>query len=83
MNTYSKADYQMLIVLAHEECTTEFKSYTKKKISELTNLSISKISKTLPKFIEDGYVKEGAYQKHSKTYFVIEEGLEKIKLLVG
>jgi DNA-binding transcriptional regulator GbsR (MarR family) len=76
----SKNDYKVLYAL--QECTNELKSYTIDKLHEVTKLSVSKIRLTMREFKGLGFVKEGALQHNAKTYYITQQGLEKIKALL-
>jgi RIO-like serine/threonine protein kinase len=75
----SKNDYKILYAL--QDCTTEMKSFTVEKLSDVTKLSVSKVRQTIRKFKESGFIKEGALQHNAKTYYITAEGLSKIKKL--
>lgn len=58
------------------------KSITINKISEMTELSISKVRRTINAFKEIKYIKEGIVQRNAKTYYVTKKGIEKIVKLI-
>lgn len=83
----SKNDYSVLLLLFNDGCTTEFKSYTKKCIQEKLSeekieLSLNKITNTLKTFIQMDYIKEGARQWQSKTFYLTKEGINKIEKII-
>ncbi|MBO8161355.1 MAG: transcriptional regulator [Thermosipho sp. (in: Bacteria)] len=80
---FSKNDFKILSILKENGCTTELRSYTIKKLKELTGLSENKIRNTLNTFKLTGYVKEGALQHRAKTFYITEEGINKLKELLG
>lgn len=80
---YSANDYKILFTLAANKCCNEMKAFTIKKISENTKLSVPKIRLTLQSFKREGYISEGVKHHSAKTYYVNENGLEKIKELKG
>jgi DNA-binding transcriptional regulator GbsR (MarR family) len=55
------------------------KSLTVEKISELTNLSIPKIRKSLVEFKKLSYVNEGILQRCAKTYYITKKGINYVK----
>lgn len=78
MSSLSKNDYKMLYLLYELGCTNDMKSLTIVKISKDCNLSVSKIRVSVKRFKELGYISEGIPQCCAKTYYITEQGLNKI-----
>lgn len=78
----SKNDYKMLYTLYEYGGTTEMKSLTIQKLSGLTKLSESKIRISVREFKKLGYIREGAVQHNAKTYYITEDGINKVKELI-
>lgn len=79
---YNKTDYEILYFFKKEGFDGEFKSCTIKTLVESLGYSESKIRLAINNFLKDKFVKEGIKQGQSKTYFITEEGIERIKELV-
>lgn len=77
----SKNDYKILSIFSKNGCTTELKSHTIKYLQEATELSYDKVRNTIQYFIKLGFLKEGARQHRTKTYYITREGIEKMKEL--
>ena len=77
----SKNDYKVIITLYEHECTTEMKSFTIKKLHDITDLSVNKIRDTIKSFLLKGYIAEGAAQHNAKTYYITQLGIQKINNL--
>lgn len=77
----SKNDYLTLVILLENECTTEMRSFTLKNIADITELSLSKIRKTVKMFKSMEFIKEGAVQHNAKTYYITKKGIEKLNQL--
>ena len=56
---------------------------SKKEIIIKTNLSYSKVSQSINKFINDGLIEQGLSVRTSKTYCLTDKGLEEILTLGG
>lgn len=83
MTTLSKNDYRVLVILMEYGCTTDIKAISIKKIQEFTGLSINKIRITLKYFKSTGLINEGAVEHNAKTYFISNNGKEKIHELLN
>lgn len=79
----SKNDYLVLAALYNDDCNTELKSYTINKLQLITQLSTSKIRKTIKIFLDTGYIDEGCLQRTAKTYYITKDGINKIIELKG
>lgn len=79
---YNKTDFEILYFLEKEDLKTEFKSCTVKTLSQEVKFSESKIRVAINYFLKDGFIKEGIKQGQAKTYFITEEGINKLKELV-
>lgn len=77
----SKNDYKILLKLYENNCTTEMRSYSIKKLCEITELSVNKIRSTIKTFMILDYIAEGCVQHNAKTYFITVNGIQKIKTL--
>lgn len=77
----SKNDYNVLIMLYQQECTNELKSYTLQQIHQNTNLSISKLRDTIKAFRLLNYINDGLVNNKSKTYYITQQGIEKLTQL--
>jgi DNA-binding transcriptional regulator GbsR (MarR family) len=73
---FNKSDYTILSALVSRDCYTEIRSLSIKQISDETKLSIPKIRLVLKTFLIIGYIKEGAKDGISKTYYITEKGKE-------
>lgn len=78
---YTKSDLKIFTYLISEGRTNELKSYSYKIIAEGTGLSYDKVSRTIRKAIEDGLVKEGIKDHHTKRFFITEKGINTIAKL--
>jgi DNA-binding transcriptional regulator GbsR (MarR family) len=70
------------MILYQNKCFNEFKSFSINLIKEQTQVSISKIRKSIKIFKELNYISEGAVNHSAKTYYVTETGINKIKELI-
>lgn len=75
----SKNDYKVLYQFYQYDCTNAMKSLTVEKMAELTELSVSKIRKTIKVFKELLYINEGIQQRCAKTYFITKKGINKVQ----
>lgn len=80
--TVNKNEYSILIRLKEHECTTELKSFTYDKLCKITNLSLSTVRRSIKKFLELQYVREGCKQGISKTFYITPNGIEKLKSIM-
>jgi DNA-binding transcriptional regulator GbsR (MarR family) len=78
----SKNDYKILYLFFEQGCTNEMKSMTVDKISTETNLSVSKVRKSIKVFKELLYISEGIPQGNAKTYYITKDGYKKVELLL-
>jgi DNA-binding transcriptional regulator GbsR (MarR family) len=78
MSSLSKNDYKVLYLLYELGCTNDMKSLTISKISKDCSLSIPKVRVSVRYFKELEYIKEGIPQCSAKTYYITEQGLNKI-----
>lgn len=78
----SKNDYNILVLLHNNQCNTKMKSYTIKKISQDTNLSIPKIRNAIKMFLLLNYINEGSNDASSKTYYINQNGINELKSLL-
>jgi DNA-binding transcriptional regulator GbsR (MarR family) len=58
------------------------KSLTIVKISEMSGLSVPKIRKSISAFRNLNYISEGVMQHNAKTYYVTEQGINKINSIL-
>lgn len=73
---FNKNDYKILSILDASECYSSVMSFTIKKISEETQLSIPKIRLTLKNFLIAEFIKEGAKEGVGKTFYITNKGVE-------
>lgn len=78
----SKNDYKILYQFFQYDCTNAMKSLTVEKTSELTELSVSKIRKSLVEFKKLLYISEGIPQRCAKTYYLTKKGINYVKKFV-
>lgn len=78
----SKNDYKILYQFFQYDCTNPMKSLTVEKTSELTELSVSKIRKSLVEFKKLLYISEGIPQRCAKTYYLTKKGINYVKKFV-
>lgn len=76
---FNKNDYKILENLIGYECYSITRSFTIKKMSEITKLSEIKIRQTMKLFLMCDLVKEGAKDRNKKTYFITNDGFELYK----
>jgi len=79
--TLSKNDFRILIIMKDNGFISQMQSCTIKRIEELINLSTNKIRITFKVLNLLGFVKEGAVDHNSKTYYITNAGIEKIKTI--
>lgn len=77
----NKNDYKILSILDENSCNSSLRSYTLKKIAEISGFSISKLRITIRLLKLMGYAKEGANSARSKTYYITELGKLKLEEL--
>lgn len=75
---FNKNDYRILSTFDDEESYTEISSLTIKQVSINTNLSIPKVRATIKNFLLAGFLKEGAKDGISKTYYITKEGIDHV-----
>lgn len=73
---FNKSDYMILDVLNNSECYSSVMSFTFQKISDETKLSVPKVRITIKNFLIAGFVKEGAKENNSKTFYITHEGVD-------
>lgn len=78
----SKNDYKVLYQFYQFDCTNAMKSLTIERMSELTELSVSKIRKTVIEFKKLLYISEGVPQRCAKTYYITKKGINKVQKLM-
>ena len=81
--TFSRNDYKILFELYNEGCFTEISALSVRSIQGRVKLSQNKVRQALKVFKQVGYIKEGATIERAKTYYVTNEGLNKIKQVMG
>ena len=81
MYTYTKNDYAILRAIRNAK--SELISITIKSLQEETKLSTVKIRKTLKLFLNEGYVKQGIPKIKAKTFYITQEGINKLKEVMG
>lgn len=77
----SKSDYKILYQLYEYGCFNQLKSVTVEKLSNMSQLSVSKVRKTIKQFIQVSYVCEGIRECNAKTYYITKKGINNIKKL--
>lgn len=75
---FNKNDYRILSTFDDKESYTEISSLTIKQIANNTNLSIPKVRSTVKNFVLVGFLKEGAKDGISKTYYITKEGIDHV-----
>lgn len=78
----SRNDYKILHTLCQMSATNEMKSLTILRLNELTQLSVSKIRKTITIFKELMYISDGVVEHTAKTYYITEKGITKMNKLI-
>lgn len=73
---FNKNDYGILEILIGNECATPFQSLTTKYMIDKSGFSHVKIRQTIKTFKMCGFVKEGAKEGNSKTYYVTNDGVK-------
>lgn len=87
---YTLADYNILhsFVKKKDETnkykgTNAFYGMTINEIMGITGLSSTKVRNTISNMLRDGLVANGVKNKNSNTYFITEEGKNRLKELKG
>jgi hypothetical protein len=71
----------ILTKLYEENLVNELKSCSINTLHELTDLSITKVRDTIRIFVMLNYIAIGATQGNTKTYYITQEGINKLKSL--
>ena len=77
----TKNDYSILNILLDNACTTALKSYTVYEIHNFTKLSLVKIRQSVSHFVKIGLMNEGLYSRKAKTYYITQDGINKLNEL--
>lgn len=75
----NKNDIKILYCLHTAGCTNDMKSYTIKKISEITELSNTKIRYTIRSLLAGEYIREGYSSGNASTYYITDKGKEVLR----
>lgn len=72
-------DYKILMTLNSKEAFSKLVGLTIKQIEQITSLSNNKIRTTLMVLNFMNYVKEGIAEHNAKTFYITQEGIDKLK----
>ena len=75
----NKNDIKFLYCLYKNECTSELKSFTIKKIQENVGLSNTHVRYTKKLMLVEGYINNGFQDGNASTYYITQTGLAKLK----
>lgn len=78
----NKNDYLILAKIKDQGCVNEIKSLTVDAIKGLTNLSVSKVRRSIVELKKASYIKEGILQRNAKTYYITKTAINKMNKLM-
>ena len=80
---FTKNDFGILRAIYKRKAVSELVSVSVKTLQEDTKLSSVKIRSTLTLFLNEKYIKLGFRKVNAKTVYIVEDGINKLKEIMG
>ena len=80
---YTQKQFGVVMCLYQNGRVDELKNYKRATIAKITNLHVNTVISAIKEFMELGYIKEGAKDGISKTYYLTKEGIEIYQKCIG